>query len=375
MINKCIKVLQVSPSISAGGIPTLLVNWYKNVDMNNIHFDFTTFEKERTEEFYTRELKSLNSNILNVKSIGQIGKIKFVLQFIKIFRQKKYDIVHAHLNEGSIYVLFAAMICGVKVRISHSHVFIKKLDNFQKVRRLVFLILLNMFSTNQLACSSEAAKYLFGSRAYKKKQVQVIENGIVTERFIFNDSKRKELRKQMNLETKFVLGNVGRMSYEKNHSFLIDVFREVQKQNDNAVLLLIGDGELRTNLEEKVNILGLTESVIFLGNRRDISELLEIMDVFVFPSLFEGLGISVIESQASGLVTIASDVIPHEVKVTDKVNFISLEKPPVFWAQEILKYSKGYIRRSTIKELTKSGFEIRNSSKKLEDFYYNCINK
>lgn len=205
----------------------------------------------------------------------------------------------------------------------------------------------------------------------KSLNYKIIKNGIDVEKYIFKESVRKRIRTALGFEDKLVVGHIGSFSHPKNHKLLIEIFRQIQKHSHNSILLLIGDGELRPKIERIVIELGLTESVIFTGVRSDIPELLQAMDVLVFPSLFEGLPVTLVEAQAAGLKIIAADTITKEVALTDLVRFISLKQPASYWADNVLYYINGYERRNTFYEICKADYDVEKNSKWLEEFYIN----
>ncbi|MEK5214649.1 glycosyltransferase [Psychrobacillus sp. FSL H8-0487] len=213
-----------------------------------------------------------------------------------------------------------------------------------------------------------AAKEMFG-----KNEHILIKNAIPAKEYIYNDKIRKEVRTQYGLEKKFIIGHVGRLSYSKNHEFLLKIFVNIHEKNKDAILLLVGDGELRNDIEKKIEELGLKEHVILTGVRNDISRLLQAMDVFVFPSHFEGLGIVAIEAQASGLPCVISDTIPQEALITNDIKQVSLNVGVEVWAETILNYKDSFNRKNTYQEINNAGYDIKEESSKLEQLYLNNI--
>ena len=210
---------------------------------------------------------------------------------------------------------------------------------------------------------------MFGSKA---KRALILKNSIDTMQYAFNAQAREEKRKELQLEGRFVLGHVGRFHRLKNHSFLLKVFKEVHAADENAVLLLVGDGSLRGRLEKRVNELGLTASVVFTGMRNDVPQLLQAMDVLVFPSVFEGVPMVLIEAQACGLPCIVSQNVHPQIKITDGLQFMSLQKPPNEWAKAVLAL-KGRKRCNTSGEVKRAGYDMRENAKALESFYQSLI--
>ena len=227
--------------------------------------------------------------------------------------------------------------------------------------------ILPLMTDEFLACSKLAGEWLYPEKYLDR--VKIINNGIDIEKYKFNLEIRNQLKKEMNLEEKFVLGHIGRFSYSKNHKFLIEIFNEVQKIEKESILLLIGNGELEEKTKDQVKQLNLEEKVIFLGTTDKVESYLQIMDVFVFPSQFEGLGLVAIEAQTAALKVIASDKVPLEAKLSDYLEYFSLNKNSKEWAEEILKYKNSYERKDMTKEIEKVGYSIKSSAKELEKIY------
>ena len=216
-----------------------------------------------------------------------------------------------------------------------------------------------------MSCSKEAGRALFGN----KKKVQVLHNGIETDKFIFNKKVREKIREEFGVNGEFIIGHIGRFDKPKNQDFLITLFNEINIKNKK--LILVGDGELKDKLQKRVNDMGIENKVIFTGIRDDVNELLQAFDLFVFPSIFEGLPVTVVEAQTAGLKCILSDTITKEVDITGNVEFMSLNKTSKEWAYEVMKYRDGYIRTNTKELVLKAGYDIKDTSKQLEEFYLN----
>jgi glycosyltransferase involved in cell wall biosynthesis len=211
---------------------------------------------------------------------------------------------------------------------------------------------------------------MFGEKCFAAGEVHVIPNAIDPGKYAFSIDDRQSVIKELELENKFVVGHVGRFAYQKNHLFLVDIFYEIYKQNSNAVLLLVGAGKLEASIRKKVDKLGLTQHVLFMGIRNDVPKLLQAMDVFIFPSTYEGLGVVLIEAQAAGLKCYASETgIPKEAKITNLLEFISLSSGAQVWAETVLSNKDTSSRRETKDEVIKAGFEINSASKNLLTLY------
>lgn len=361
-----IRVLHVVTKMDAAGIESLLMNFYRNIDRTRIQFDFLTHRNEKG--FYDDEILSLGGRIYSVPPINPFRHQAY-LRALKTFfgEHKEYAIVHSHINTYSMYPLRAAMEADVPVRIAHSHIANVPLD-LKTLFRIYTKSRLMTYSTHNFACSEEAGKWLYGADVITKDNFNVVNNSINASIFTTHEKVEKRVKSKMSLSGKFVIGHIGRFNKQKNHKFLIDVFKAVHDKAPNAVLLLIGDGKLRQEIDKRATDLGLKDNIIFTGVRSDVSELLQAMDVFVFPSLYEGLGIVAVEAQAAGLRCVVADTVPDEAFITDLIEKIPLSKGPEAWAQVILRYVK-HKKRDTLKEITAAGFDMAEQTKVLGEFY------
>lgn len=363
-----VRILQVVTIMNRGGAETLLMNLYRNIDRNKIQFDFLTHRLE--EGAYDEEIKSLGGKVFHLPPIRPTRYKKYFKELDSFFLQHpEYKIVHSHINENSSFVLRAAKKADVPVRIAHSH-----MSNLPIDYKLPFRYYARHFlrgnATHYFACSTEAGKWLFDAYIVNSNKVVMLKNGVDYESFKFNDEIRHRLRHELGLEDKFVVGHVGRFEPQKNHSFLIDVFREVKFQKPDSILLLVGSGKLKNDIEKKVDKLGLGESVKFLGVRSDIPQLMQAMDVFLFPSVFEGLPVALVEAQAAGLSCIISDSITSQSDIAaGLVNSVSLKEAKSTWVDKIINTNLSHINSK--EALNKSGFNIVEISKSLQDFYLN----
>lgn len=268
-----------------------------------------------------------------------------------------------------VFLYMAAIHNKYKV-VVHSHM--AKTSNVNLIYLMLHYlnrIYVSAKSARLFACSTAAGEWLFGEKAMARGKVTIIYNAISVENYLFNPQIRQKIRKQLNIENRFVIGNVGRLVNQKNHSFLIDIFNKVHEKNHNSMLMLIGEGELENVIKQKVKTLGLTESVLFMGVQKNVEQLLQAMDVFVFPSKYEGLGIAAIEAQASGLPTVASDKVPKEAQITNLFSYCPLDGSVNEWAEKILKYSNLYNRKSSYEEIKNAGYDINFEALKMQDIF------
>ena len=355
-----LRVLQVVTYMGRGGLETMIMNYYRNIDRSKVQFDFLVHRQE--EATYDKEILSLGGHIYRMPVLNPFSKAYFS-SLDSFFKEHRYNIVHSHLDCMSAYPLKIAQKNGVCVRIAHSHN--KSQDkNLKYPIKLLSKRLIPKYATHLFACGKEAGDWMFNGKPYT-----ILNNAIDAQIYVYNERVRDEVRKELNLTNdNLVVGHVGRFNPQKNHSFIIDVFNAVYEKNKNARLVLVGSGDGQQAIEDKVKSLGLSDSVLFLGSRGDVNRVLQAMDVFLFPSLYEGLPLSIIEAQAAGLPCIISDNVPSECIKTDRVFRYSLSEPTDFWADKIFEALK-ISKKDTLSEIIASGFDIKENSRKLEDFY------
>ncbi len=359
-MNKPVRVLQIVTTMNRGGLETMLMNYYRNIDRTKLQFDFVEHCQERSA--YDDEIEELGGHIYRVPTLVPWSR-SYKQALRKIFTQHpEYQIVHVHQDCLSSVALKIAKDAGVHVRIAHSHSSSQD-KNLKYLIKLFYKRFIPREATDLFACGKDAGDWMFGGAEY-----QILNNAIPAKSCIFNSLKREHMREQLGLHEEFTLGLVGRFSPPKNHVFLLDIFHSLLQTEPNAKLLLVGDGQLRNILESKIKELGLGDNVMMTGVRTDVSDLLQAMDVFVMPSNYEGLSLAIVEAQAAGLPCFISDKVPIECKKTDLVQQIPLSVSPAKWAEEILKV-KRRIRRNTYQEIADAGFDIESNAADLSDFY------
>ena len=355
-MSEPIRVLQVVTYMGRGGLETMLMNYYRNIDRNKVQFDFLTHRDERWD--YDDEIESLGGKIYHLPKLNPFSKnyLNVLDEFFK--EHKEYQIVHCHQDCLSGVVLKVAKKNGVRFTIAHAHSASqdKNLKYFIKVLSKKNI---KKYSDKMFACGDEAGRWMFETDNF-----EVLNNAIDTDLYTYNKEKADKVKKEFGIEKKFVVGHVGRFNYPKNHKFIIDVFNEIQKVKEDSVLMLVGDGDLRHEIEQKVRDLGLSDKVIFTGVRSDVNDLMQGMDVFLFPSLYEGLGIVLIEAQAAGLPCILSDTISKEAKLTSLVEFLPLNEWEK-WSATILN-TKNQVRQSRKKEIQVSGYDLRHQEENMK---------
>lgn len=364
-------VLQVfREPIANGGQESFIMNMYRNVNREKIQFDFLTpFTCDNNK--LKLEIESLGGHVFHYDNkFGSDNNRVFKKCVINFLKDHQYNTVHFH--SGSTYALMEgskiAHDMGVKNIIVHSHCggFANLKYHIIKTLSVPYLL---RYPTNYFACSHLAAKWKFPSKVIREKKYQVIKNAIDLEKFHYSPNIREEYRKKYSVQDKLVIGHIGRFDIQKNHKFLIEVFYQIHQREPNSILFLIGSGELRKNCELQVQKLGIQDSVVFLGIRKDIPELLNMMDLFLLPSFFEGLPVVGVEAQATGLPVYMSDEIAKELPIQSLSKYLSLNDSPRSWADFILQDQKNSVRRDTRKEITEQGFDIKKAAKQLENYY------
>lgn len=356
-------------ALDYGGITTVMLNYAARMDPDKVRIDFLVHGEPTGPR--EQEAVDMGAKVFHApcKRTHYWENRRALLSAMK-----GYDIVHAHMDGMNGYVLKLAKQCGVPYRISHCH-------NTRFLTNQPLRIWLHRRAADSIdsvatalyACSPEAGRFLYGDAPWEEGRVTIIRNAVALDRYAFSEGDRLRLRREMGLEDRFVIGNVGRYEYQKNQGFLIDAFKETVAIRPDAVLLLAGDGSDRPMLEEKIRVLGLTESVRLLGYRKDIDALLSAMDLFVLPSRFEGLGIVLIEAQACGLSCLASDQVPPDTRVT-QCRYLSLSDP-VAWGRQMAQEQRKEARAVSLAPFIAAGYDIERESEKLQNRYLEMIDK
>lgn len=366
-----LRILHVVGGMNQGGTENFLMNIYRNIDKQRIQFDFLVNRAGTFDE----EIKMLGGRIYQIPSLQEIGQIKYSKNLKEFFNEqgKNYKIIHSHINQVSGLILEEAQKAGIPIRIAHSHSnkFWYK-NSLIKVYKTYLKTKIDKYANYKFACSVDAGKFMFG----KNSNFKVINNFIDAKKFIYNEEIRKRVRKQFNIDEKsFVIGYVGRFEIAKNPIFALKVFKELLKLNPNSKFLMVGKGTLKEQVISYIEENNIKDNIIMLEDRNDINELMQAMDYFILSSIYEGLGIVLIEAQAAGLRCIAAkDVIQKEAKVTDLLNLYDSDKNASGWAKFIFD-SKNYKRENTYSYIVKSGFDLKENINVLEDFYINCLKK
>ena len=368
-MEKAKRILVVIGKMDRGGAETIIMNLYRYIDREKVQFDFAVHTSQKAD--YDDEIISLGGRIFRFPRYKIINGFSYKKAWRQFFKQHKGEFcaVHGHIGSSAGIYLREAKRENI-FTIAHSH------SCMTGISGLLFKILAfpqRFIADYFFGCSEEAGIDRYGKRIVQNTQkYKTLNNGINAKAYIYNPQVRENYRNEFGLQDKLVVGHVGRLTYAKNHKFLIDVFKEIKKIRNDAVLVLVGRGELEEKIKKQVKDYGLEESIIFAGVREDIAEILQMFDVFVFPSNYEGLGIALVEAQAAGLPCVISDVIPSLACVTENCKKLSLRLSAAEWADQTLNMYKSSNRKNTFEAIEKSGFDIGKTAKDLEHFYLDC---
>ena len=355
-----IRVLQVVTHMNRGGLETMLMNYYRHIDRSQIQFDFLAHRQERAA--YDDEIESMGGVIYRLPVLNPFSRTyKNALREFFI-THPEYKVVHVHQDCLSSVILKEAKKQGIPTRIAHSHSASQNKDMKYPIK-MFYRRRISKYATHLIACGTDAGKWMFCGADF-----EILNNAIDSEKYVYDVERKKSMRQVLGVDDNTLLvGHVGNFTPPKNHAFLIDIFGAISERT-NACLLLVGDGALRNEVEKKVKEAHLENKVVFTGVRNDVPDLLQTMDVFVFPSNYEGLPVTMIEAQAAGLPCFISDKVSIECKKTDLVQQIPLSVGADTWAEIILK-AQGTERRDTSEEIKRAGFDIQENAKRLQQFY------
>lgn len=361
-----IRIAQIIGKWLGGGVESVVMNYYRNIDREKIQFDFICDEDSTNIPY--EEIQSLGGKVILIPAYQKIFKYQKELK--KILEYGKYEIVHSHINALSVFPLRAAKKAGIPIRIAHSHSTTNKSEWKKNLLKQFLRMFSTVYATDYFACTEHAGRWLFGEKLFQEEKMLFINNAINLEKYKFNDQVRKIKRKELGIsDDTIVIGHIGRFVKQKNHDFLIDIFNEINKKNKKALLLLIGQGPLENEIKDKIKSFNLQKYVKLLGQKDNVNEYYSVFDRFIFPSLYEGLGMVLIEAQCSGCYCFASTEIPIVAKVSDNIKFIDLKKSPQYWAEMILNSKENISRNNQNEILSSAGYNIKIEAEKLEKIY------
>lgn len=364
---KTIRVLHAVPKMDREGIQTYLMNVYRNIDREKVQFDFLIHSKEKGA--FDDEIISLGGKIYYLNKLSSKYFFSYQNDLLDLLKKNEYAVLHSHLNLLSSFTLSIAKKACIPTRIAHSHSSSISDVGLKKLIKLFAKTQINKYATHKFACSKKAGIWEFGKKEWEVGNVKIIPNGIEIEKFLFNELDRKRIRDEYSIEENaFVIGHVGGFRKVKNHKFLLKIFEKIKKINKEAILMLVGSGDLEGEIRELANRLDILDSIVFTGSVGNVAECYSSMDAFVFPSIYEGLGIVLVEAQTNGLACFASDVVPDEANLSEAFFSLPLNANVDEWAIFIISNSKLYNRQCP-EDIKK--YDIKMVAKSLENFYVN----
>lgn len=360
-----VRILQIVNIMDRAGLETMLMNHYRAIDRGEVQFDFLTHRQQRGA--YEDEIEALGGRVYRAPRLYPQHAISYRRFMRHFFVEHHYPVVHSHIDAMSLFPLAAARSAGVAVRIAHSHNDSVDRDAKYPVKEWARKRLPDV-ATHYWACSESAGSFLFGEDNLSK--VHIIKNAIELEKFRFDQAARRSVRSELGIaDNQLVIGHVGRFSAVKNHSFLVGLLAELRSEGEDAALVLVGDGELRKEIETEVGRRGLSNYVHFLGLRSDVEVILQGFDAFVFPSIHEGIPLALIEAQASGVPVVTSESVSEEALVLSNTARLSLDAPMYEWANLVMHLARSGRAKNPIDRLTDKGYEIHASARSLADIY------
>lgn len=362
-----IRILQSLATLNYGGTEAMIMNLYRNIDRDRIQFDFVI--NDRTEPFaFESEVESLGGRIFTLPKFSGKNFVLYRKRVNQLFQNyPEWKIIHIHDTSSTMLMIDLAKKHQL-VTIAHAH-FDRDFIDFKSYVQKILRVPIRNNADYLLACSKLAGAYSFN---VNKEEVRVIKNAIEPEKYVFNEKIRRKKRAELGLKNELILGHLGRMEVEKNHLYLIDVFKAYHDLNPKSILILVGEGTLKEKLQERVAEYDLKKNVHFLENDTDYYEWFQAMDVFLFPSFFEGVPIPLIEAQAAGLPTIVSDKVTREVKVSNLIHFKTIETEPYQWAKMIDDLYLLF-REDMSEKIIEAGFDVKDTAKELENYYFSIL--
>lgn len=362
-----IRILHSVSNMDRAGIETTLMNYYRHIDRSKIQFDFLCNKKKPGA--YDDEIRKMGGKIYHTPGLNPAKYKSYLKCMNQIFAENpSYKIIEAHNGALGVYALHAAKVNHIPVRIYHAHgASITK--DWKVPIKLVCKAMLPANMTHHFSCGIEAARFYFGQKIVDENDFELIPNAIEITRFVFNQEIRNKIRKENNLQDKHVVGHVGRFMTQKNHTFLLDVFKEVLKRDLQAHLVLLGDGELLDGMKQKAKDIGVSNHVTFVGNVRNVNEWYQAFDCFVLPSIWEGLPVVGVEAQAADLPCVFSSAVTREIALSERVKFLPLNESISVWAKVLCDAMQQNNRKDNKQLITAHHYNIEFEAKKLQERY------
>ena len=375
--NKPIRILLLFTVMDRGGAETMVMNYYRHIDRQQIQFDFMVHRERRGA--YDDEIEAMGGRIYRMPPIYPQNFIRYKRMLKEFFDEHdEYQIIHSHMSELGYFAFEEAKRHGVPVRICHAHnapdfkhenliQYIKLIPRYYFIRRIRHL------TTDFFVCSNIAGVWLYGKE--RQNEFVFMRNAIETEKFLYNVDEANAIRQELGILNQRLICHVGRFNRQKNHSFLIDIFKEIHEIDADSILLLIGDGDLRKEIEDKVNRFNLQDNVRFLGVRDDVPQLLKASNVLLFPSYYEGLSVVLVEAQATGIRCVVTNSLAKETVICEnQMILVPLQKSAKEWADIVLN-EKSDNREYAVDIMKEEGWDVSVNAKWLQDYYLNSMKR
>ncbi len=366
---KPIRILHIVSDINiSGGVMGIIMNLYRHIDKRKVQFDFMYFEKWDIEKTYENEILNMGGCVYCTPRPTKLIKFMKYLEKFFVNNAYKYNAIHLHEVYLNMFIAPSAHRYGIHKIISHSHTTQYSDKILNSIRNRILCLPLKKTTNVHFACSKVAGEFLYGKKLIEQKKVYIINNAVECDKYRYNKTVRRQVRSELGIGDKCAIGHIGRFSEQKNHNLLIDIFSEIKKINNDSILVLVGEGPLFESIKMKITKLKLDDDVILLGQRNDVERILQGIDVFVLPSLYEGLPVIGVEAQASGLPCFMADTITKEVDIND-VQYFSLNEDLKELANKIVEYYYKFVRKDVINKVKLLGFDIHIEASKVEEFY------
>lgn len=370
-----IRIAHVAGGLTTGGVEAVIYNYFSHMNVDDYELYYISYDTPN--EDVKKKFEALGFHVYEVCKKKE-NFIKSCMQVLKILKENKIQIIHSHMTLISFVTSILAKGTGVKVCIAHSHL-AQHITGIKKYVYGMFKWLTKCSSTHYFACGEEAAVYLYGKQTAHSGKVYFMHNAIDINKYAYCEEERRKIRKELGLEDVFCIGHLGRFTEQKNHMFLIDIFKEISVMRDDVILLLLGDGPLMHEVKSKVKSLHLEHKVRFIGSVTDAQRYYQAMDVFLFPSLYEGLAVSLVEAQCNGVPIVTSDTVTKEIKLADNYEVVSLQDDAKVWAEVVCRYGREQddkvlqSRKAAYQMIEQAGYSIEREAEKLDAFYKQVI--
>lgn len=367
-----LRIAVIMGKMDSGGKKNLVMEYYRHIDRDKVQFDFIC--DSDSQAIPDEEIRSLGGRVYRIAPYQRI--IRNMLDIKKLCIENHYPVMHAYNSTMNVFPMLVAKMAGVPVRISESLSMAHE-GEFKTVLKKMLKPMSRWFATHYMSCGEDCGRWQFGDKLFDAGKVAVFKTVVNTEFNSYRPEVRERTRKEFDLDEKMVIGHIGRFVPQKNPLFLIDIVAEVFKREEDAVLLLIGDGDLKKEMQKKIKDLGISKQIKYLGRREDIQQFYNAMDAFLLPSLYEGLPVVGLEAQSCGLPMFFSTEVTSEASACELGHFLKLNDSPEKWADELIKAMKENmpIRKSRAKDVAKAGFDSASEALRLQKYYMDALNE